>query len=73
MDVASALSAFVPVYGTAVSAGTGLISSLTNFGADLKDNSVSLGDSFKNLGANLAMDAVGLVPGFGAAGKAGLL
>ena len=71
MDVASALSAFVPVYGTAVSAGTGLISSLTNFGADLKDNSISLGDSFKNLGTNLAMDAVGLVPGFGAAGKAG--
>lgn len=71
MDVASALSAFVPVYGTAISAGTGLISSLTNFGADMSDESVSAGDMWKNLGTNIAMDAVGLVPGFGTAGKAG--
>lgn len=71
MDVASALSAFVPVYGTAISAGTGLISSLTNFGADRSDKSVSAGDMWKNLGTNIAMDAVGLVPGFGTAGKAG--
>lgn len=71
MDVASALSAFVPVYGTAISAGTGLISSLTNFGADMSDKSVSAGDMWKNLGTNIAMDAVGLVPGFGTSGKAG--
>lgn len=71
MDVASALSAFVPVYGTAISAGSGLISSLTNFGADMFDKSVSAGDMWKNLGTNIAMDAVGLVPGFGTAGKAG--
>lgn len=71
MDVASALSAFVPIYGTVLSAGTGLASSLTSFGADLSDKSVSLGGAFKNLGANAVMDAVGLVPGFGAAGKAG--
>lgn len=71
MDVASALSAFVPVYGTAASAGTGLISSLTNFGADMFDKSISAGDMWKNLGTNIAMDAVGLVPGFGTAGKAG--
>lgn len=71
MDVASALSAFVPVYGTAISAGSGLVSSLTNFGADMFDKSVSAGDMWKNLGTNIAMDAVGLVPGFGAAGKAG--
>lgn len=71
MDVTSALSAFVPVYGTAASAGIGLISSLTNFGADMFDKSVSAGDMWKNLGTNIAMDAVGLVPGFGTAGKAG--
>lgn len=71
MDVVSALSEFVPVYGTAASAGTGLISSLVNFGADMFDKSVSAGDMWKNLGANIAMDAVGLVPGFGTAGKAG--
>lgn len=71
MDVASALSAFVPVYGTAISAGSGLVSSLTNFSADMFDKSVSAGDMWKNLGTNIAMDAVGLVPGFGTAGKAG--
>lgn len=71
MDVASALSAFIPVYGTAMSAGSGLVSSLTNFGADMFDKSVSAGDMWKNLGTNIAMDAVGLVPGFGTAGKAG--
>lgn len=71
MDVASAISAFVPVYGTAISAGTGLASTLTNFGADLSDKSVSLGGAFKNLGANVAMDTIGLIPGFGTAGKAG--
>ncbi len=71
MDVASALSAFVPVYGTAMSAGSGLVSSLANFGADMFDKSVSAGDMWKNLGTNIAMDAVGLVPGFGTAGKAG--
>lgn len=71
MDVASALLAFAPVYGTAISAGSGLISSLTNFGADMFDKSVSAGDMWKNLGTNIAMDAVGLVPGFGTSGKAG--
>lgn len=70
-DIVSTIAAFVPVYGTAASAITGVGSSLTNFGADVFDKSVSLGDAFKNLGANVAMDAVGLVPGFGAAGKAG--
>lgn len=71
MDVASALSEFIPVYGTIASAGTGLLSSLTNFGADMFDKSVSAKDMWKNLGSNIAMDAVGLIPGFGASGKAG--
>lgn len=71
LDVASAISAYVPVYGTAISAGTGLASSFTSFGADWADKSVSAGDMWKNLGANIAMDTVGLIPGFGTAGKAG--
>ena len=37
----------------------------------MSDKSVSAGDMWKNLGTNIAMDAVGLVPGFGTAGKAG--
>lgn len=71
LDIASAISAYVPVYGTAISAGSGLISSLANFGTDWADKSVSAGDMWKNLGANVAMDVVGLIPGFGTAGKAG--
>lgn len=71
LDVASAISAYVPVYGTAISAGTGLASSFTSLGADWADKSVSAGDMWKNLGANVAMDVVGLIPGFGTAGKAG--
>lgn len=71
LDVVSAISAYVPVYGTAISAGSGLISSLANFGTDWADKSVSAGDMWKNLGANVAMDVVGLIPGFGTAGKAG--
>lgn len=71
LDVASAISAYVPVYGTAISAGTGLASSFTSLGADWTDKSVSAGDMWKNLGANVAMDVVGLIPGFGTAGKAG--
>lgn len=71
MDVASALSAFVPVYGTAISAGTGLVSTFTNLGADISDKSVSAGDTARNFLGNLAMDTVGLIPGFGTAGKAG--
>lgn len=71
LDVASAISAYVPVYGTAISAGTGLASSFTSLGADWADKSVSAGDMWKNLGANVAMDVVGLIPGFGTTGKAG--
>lgn len=71
LDIASAISAYVPVYGTAISAGTGLASSFTSFGTDWADKSVSAGDMWKNLGANVAMDVVGLIPGFGTAGKAG--
>ena len=71
LDVVSALSAYVPVYGTAISAGTGLASTFTNLGTDWSDKSVSAGDMWKNFGANIAMDTVGLIPGFGTAGKAG--
>lgn len=71
MDVVSALSAYVPVYGTAISAGTGLASTFVNLGADVSDDSLSKWDVAKNFGTNIAMDAVGLIPGFGTAGKAG--
>lgn len=68
-DVASMLTAFVPGYGTIASAGLGLGSTIGNFTADLSDKNVSLGSAAVNALTGLGMDAVGLVPGWGAAGK----
>lgn len=66
-DVASIIASFVPGYGTIASAGLGVGSTLANFGADMKDG-FQLRD-LGNLGLGLGMDAVGLIPGLGAAGK----
>lgn len=68
-DIVSALSAWVPGAGTAVSLGTGLGSTAANLYADIADDSVSAWDATKNTALNLGMDLVGLVPGGGAAGK----
>lgn len=68
-DAASIVAAFVPGYGTAASAGLGLGSTITNLGADIADDSVSAGEAAWNAISGLGMDVVGLIPGFGAAGK----
>lgn len=70
-DVASIVASFVPGYGTAASAALGLGSTLTNLGADIADDSISAGDTAWNAILGLGMDVVGLIPGFGAAGKSG--
>jgi len=67
-DIGSMGAAYVPVYGTAVSAGLGLGSSLANYGADLSENGFKWGD-LGNLAINLGLDTVGLVPGLGSAAK----
>lgn len=61
-SVALDLAAIVdpePVSGAVLNVG----STLTTLGADLADKSVSGWDAAKNFGINLALDAVGLVPG----------
>ena len=68
-DIVSALSAWAPGAGTAVSLGTGLGSTVANLYADIADDSVSAWDATKNTALNLGMDLVGLVPGGGAATK----
>ena len=68
-DLISAGTALLPVAGTAVSLGTGLLSTAGNLYADIVDDSVSAWDTFKNAGLNLGMDLAGLVPGGGAASK----
>ena len=56
--------------GTLVSAGLGVGSTLTNFGADIADGE-NLWNATKSAGTGLAMDALGLIPGAGAASKMG--
>lgn len=68
-DVGSIIASFVPGYGTAASAVLGVGSTIGNFTADLADDSVGIGSAFLNAGLGLGMDAVGLIPGLGAAGK----
>lgn len=65
-DIASIVASYAPVYGTAISAATGLGSTAINFFTDWADDSQSATDMWKNLAANLGMDVVGLIPGMGA-------
>lgn len=69
MDLTSAISSFVPGAGTAVSGITGIGSTLTTFGADIAEDGFQLSD-LGNAATGLGMDIVGLIPGFGTAGKA---
>jgi hypothetical protein len=62
------LSAFIPGYGTAVSAVTGIGSTLTNLGLDINDG-VDGWTVAKNAGFGLAADVMGLIPGLGGVGK----
>lgn len=71
LDLTSAVSAFAPGAGTAISAGTGLTSTFGNLWSDLTDDAVTTGQAWKNFGMNLGMDALGLIPGGGAASKMG--
>ena len=70
-DIGSAVAAFAPGAGTAISAGLGLTSTFGNFISDWTDDAVTAGEMWKNFGMNLGMDALGLIPGGGAASKMG--
>lgn len=69
-DAISAAAAFIPGYGTVASGVLGIGSTLTNIGADIADESMSGWDVAGNALYGLGMDAVGLIPGMGATGKA---
>lgn len=71
VDLSAAIAGFIPGGGTAYAAGAGLLSTGTNFITDLTDDAVTVGESFRNLGFNLGMDLLGLIPGGGAASKLG--
>ena len=70
-DLGSAVASFAPGGGTALSAGLGLASTVGNFITDASDDAVTSGEMWKNLGLNLGMDALGLIPGGGSATKLG--
>jgi len=70
-DLTSAVSAFVPGVGTAVAAATGVGSSVTNLAADWTDPAISKGQTLKNLGINLGLDLVSLIPGVNIGATAG--
>ena len=67
-DIVSMGSAFVPGVGTALSAATGISSSLGTFFADAFEDGLDSGD-FGSLATNLGMDLLGVIPGGGAASK----
>lgn len=68
-DIASIPAAYIPGYGTAISAAAGLGSTAANLGADLSDGTMSTWDAFKNAGINVGFDALGLFGGVGKGGK----
>lgn len=70
-DVASAVAAFAPGYGTAAGAVLGVGSTLGNLWADINDPSVTSGQVWTQLGTNLGMDLISLVPGTGSFATAG--
>lgn len=70
LDIGSVASSFIPVAGTVASGITGLGSTFTNLWADAKEDGLDSKD-LQNFVTNIGFDAVGLLPGVGAAGKAG--
>ena len=70
LDVGSLAASFAPGAGTIASAGLGVGSSVGNLIADIGEDGFQWSD-LGNFGTNLAMDAVGLIPGAGSAGKMG--
>lgn len=70
-DLGAAVTGFVPGWGTVASGILGVGSTITNAITDFTDEAVTSGEAWKNLGMNLGLDVLGLIPGGGAASKMG--
>ena len=68
-DLTSAISSYVPGYGTLVSGVSGIGSTTANLVADIGEDGFQMSD-LGNFAVGLGMDVIGLIPGFGTAGKA---
>lgn len=66
-DIAALGASFIPGYGTAAAAGLGVGSTVLDAVADFSDDSVGMGEAFKNLAINTGLTALSLVPGMGIA------
>ena len=62
-DLTSAIAAFAPGAGTAVSVATGLGSTVADLSADIIDDSTSVWELGANLVTNLGFTAAGVIPG----------
>ena len=69
-DVTALVASFAPGYGTAASGVLSLGSTAADLTADIMDDSVSAGQVMTNLGTNLGMAVLGLIPGGKSAGIA---
>lgn len=69
VDVISLLSNMFPGPGTVVNATTSVISDALNAGADFTDDQLTFGQAFCNTALNVGLDAFGLIPYVGVAGK----
>lgn len=62
-DVGALVTSFAPGAGSVASGILGTTSALTDLGADIFDDSVSTGQMWANLGINLGLAGVGMLPG----------
>ena len=69
-DLASMVTSFFPGAGTVASGVLGVGSTLTQVGNDIHRDGFQWSDIWRGLG-NLGLDAIGIIPGLGIAGKLG--
>ena len=63
LDAISAIASFIPGTGTAVAMGAGLIATAVDMINDLSDDDMDAATAWKNVGLNLGLTAIGMIPG----------
>lgn len=69
LDISATAASFLPGAGNIAGAGLGLAGTFAHAYADAKDDAVSRGEFWTNLGTSLAFDTVGAIPVIGSYGK----
>ena len=63
LDAISAIASFIPGAGTAVAMGAGLLATAVDMINDFNDDDIDSATAWKNLGLNLGLTAIGMIPG----------